>query len=163
MGYIPEGRRRLNIAVLVACALLAALPASRPAEASRLRPVNLEEMTRRAVSIFSGRCVDVRGAYNAAIGRPTTLVTFEVDRVVKGGAGRRVTIQTLGSPDDAARRATRAVGIPQFREGEEVVLFLYGESAAGMSAPVGLGQGKFSVVRDKEGRRLAINQFGNRL
>ena len=53
-------------------------------------------------------------------------------------------------------------GVPTFHVGEEVVLFLYGESELGLSSPVGLGQGKFEVVETKEGGKLALNSSNNR-
>ena len=59
-------------------------------------------------------------------------------------------VQHLGRPS-----------VPVVREGEEVVLFLYGASDLGLTSPVGLGSGRFRVVRDKQGKRLAINDFGN--
>jgi hypothetical protein len=46
--------------------------------------------------------------------------------------------------------------------GEDVVLFLYGDSGSGLTSPVGFGQGKFRIVKDKSGREIALNATGNR-
>jgi hypothetical protein len=131
-----------------------------PVEATRVRPVNLEEMTQRADRIFSGQCVDVRVVEDAELGSQVTEVTFEVDQAVKGPVGETVTIKLHGGP--AGGSGDDVVGQPRFEPGEEVILFLYGESSSGFTAPVGLGQGKFTVVEDKQGRRLALNEFGNK-
>jgi hypothetical protein len=126
--------------------------------ASQVRQVNLEEMTRRAARIFSGRCIQTSVEYDASLGRHITVATFRVRRAVKGVAGDTVTVRMLGggAPGDSP------AGVPQYRRGDEVVLFLYGESALGLSSTVGLGQGSFKVLTDKQGRRVALNDAGNR-
>jgi hypothetical protein len=118
--------------------------------ATRVRPVNLEELTAHAAVIFSGRCVEIE--HVVSDGYRGVQVTFEVDRAVKGARGDRLTIRLPGEG---------LVGLPRFEPGEQVVLFLYGESASGWSSPVGLGQGKFTVFEDKLGQRRALNALGN--
>jgi hypothetical protein len=49
-------------------------------------------------------------------------------------------------------------GMPRFEPGEEVLLFLHAPSALGLTSPVGLGQGKIDLVRDKSGRRVAVSR-----
>lgn len=127
--------------------------------ATQVRPVNLEEMTLRADRIFSARCVSVEIVHDAIVSGDVTLVTFQVERAVKGQVGDRVTVKMIAGDDG---RGGGTAGIPAFRPGEEVVLFLYGESEMGLSSPVGLGQGQFRVATDKEGRRIAVNDFANR-
>jgi hypothetical protein len=56
---------------------------------------------------------------------------------------------------DMTNDGTRTV----FAKGERAVLFLYGENARGLTSPVGLGQGRFTVFEDKQGRKLAMNGF----
>jgi hypothetical protein len=89
-------------------------------------------------------------------------VTFEVERGVKGEARGRVTIKVLGDQSAKDERSPGIDGAPRYAEGEEVILFLYGESRHGLTSPVGFAQGKFSVVRDKQGQRRALNGLGNR-
>jgi hypothetical protein len=62
----------------------------------------------------------------------------------------------------AQRPGLAALDVPRFAPGERVVLFLYPDSSLGLTSPVALGQGKFSVLRDKEGDELAVNALGNR-
>lgn len=110
--------------------------------ASQVRPVNLEEMAERAENIFSGECVAVEIVDSVAH------VTLNVDRTVKGELAGTVTVRM-------------AAGAQHLAPGEEVILFLYGEGATGVTSAVGLGQGKFTVIEDKRGRRIAVNGFGN--
>jgi hypothetical protein len=132
------------------------------ASAGQVRLVNLEQMTERAARIFSGRCTSAQVVFDPALGQDVTLATFRVDRAIKGVTDRTVTVRMLGAAAvSGPSREGRDAASP-FRKGEDVVLFLYGESARGLSAPVGLGQGHFRVVSDKQGRKHAVNEFGNR-
>ncbi len=142
-------------AVFLALALsLSHLPAS------QVRPVDLEQMTHRAARIFEGRCTGSRVEFDTSLKREVVVSTFRVHRWVKGADGSVVTVRMLaGAPGSAG---SEAAGLPSFRPGDEAVLFLYGESTLGLTSPVGLGQGRFRIFRDKQGRRLALNDFGNR-
>ena len=127
--------------------------------ASQVRLVNLEQMTQRAARIFSGRCIQTSIEYDAALDRNITVATFRVQRAVKGVSETVVTVRMLS---DGGATNDSPAGVPVFHSGEEVVLFLYGESSLGLSSTVGLGQGRFSVLTDKQGRRVALNAVGNR-
>lgn len=143
---------------LASCVLTALSLSCSIAVATQVRPVNLEQMTARADAIFAGRCVDVEIAPDPALGGEVAVVTFDVHRAVKGIDRRTISVRVPRLEDAGAGTA----GSPGFREGDEVVLFLYGKSPMGLRAPVGLGQGRFRVVHDKQGRPAAINDLGNR-
>jgi hypothetical protein len=132
-----------------------------PTHATRVLPLNLEELTKHAGRVFSGRITEVRVERDPGLDRDVTRVTAEVEHSAKGGNGRSVTFRVLGRQNGKEPLQSGIGGMPRFREGEEVVLFLYGESKAGLTSPVGFGQGKFSLVRDKQGRRVALNESGN--
>lgn len=132
-----------------------------PVEATRVRSLNLEEMTHRAGTILSGRCVDVRVMRDPDLEFEVTLITLNVARTIKGRDRRTMTFKMLGAADQGSTRGRSVPGMPGFRRGQEVVLFLYGESASGLTSPVGLGQGKFTVI-DQKGRPVALNAFGNK-
>jgi hypothetical protein len=127
------------------------------ANATQVRPLNIEEMTERATTIFAGRCLHVRVETDPKLRSDVTVATFRVDRSIKGSAGNTITVRMPW-----ANVASFPAGVPSFERGDDVVLFLYGESASGMRAPVGLGQGRFRIVTDKQGHRIAINDVGNR-
>ncbi len=168
LGAVLEARARRRASARAARILSLALPAlvlalvASGANASTVRPLNLEEMTGRAAQVFVGRCTAVEIVTDEVLGVPVAVATFEVRAVLKGAVGRTATIRQLPSADGTTSGPAGIAGMPTVRPGEEVVLFLYGATASGLTAPVGFGQGKFAVVSDKSGRRFAINGFGNR-
>jgi hypothetical protein len=139
---------------------LAVLLALQPALAVQVRPLNLEQMTERAERVFHGRCLELRRLTDPVLERPVVEARFEVLRTAKGESSPELTIRLLAAEDAAGHRLL--AGMPSFESGEEVVLFLYGESELGLTSPVGIVQGKFSVVEDKSGRKFAVNAYGNR-
>ncbi len=140
-------RSRLPFAVLAVALASSALA---DAAASRVRPMNLEEMTARAGRIFRGTCTAVETARDPGSALDVARVTFRVERRVKGSAPESLTVRMLADSGGAAL----------FRPGERVVLFLYDESRSGLTSPVGLGQGKFAIVEDKHGREVAVHGLG---
>jgi len=130
--------------------------------ATRVRPINLEEMTKVAKRIFSGRVVEVRDMEDPKLGRRVTLVTVDVDRAVKGRADRTITFKQIAGPDPRTGIRSGIVGMPLYSKGEEGVLFLAGEGPTGLTSTLGLGQGKFVILGGRGGRRQAANEWANR-
>jgi hypothetical protein len=141
--------------------LILPLAVSAPVFASHVRTLNLEEMTARADRIFHGRCIKIQVSTDPDLRQVVTYATFVPQSAAKGSVHGRLTIKMLGNQSASAQPGEAIEGLPRFQEGEEVVLFLYPDSAAGLTSPVGFGQGRFKVVHDKEGKALALNAFGN--
>jgi hypothetical protein len=139
---------------LVICALVFLL-AGVTSFATQVRRLNIEQLTAKAGRIVSGRCVGHRVSRDATLGLPVAEVTILVDRALKGAGDRRLTFRMLAGGDSLD-------GVPSFRVGEEVILFLYPSSAAGLTSPVGLGQGRFLIEHDKKGGSRAVNALANR-
>jgi len=123
--------------------------------ATQVRRLNIEQLTAKAGRIVSGRCIGMDVSRDAALDLPVAEITVLVDRTLKGARDRRLTFRMLATGD-------HLTGTPSFRMGEEVILFLYPESAAGLTSPVGLGQGRFLIERDKTGGSRAVNALANR-
>ena len=140
----------IPLALLVATALL--WPRG-GAEAGTVLAMNLEQMTDRADMIFVGRVVGQRAEWSADRTRIYTYVTFEVDRYLKGGAGgsRQTTVRLLGGR--VGPYLAKVTGMPQFTEGEDVLLFCAG-AAARMPTVLGMSLGKFTIATDGEGERI---------
>ena len=141
-------RRLFALAAWLACFMLAGVLV----EGSQVRSLNLEELTGRADRIFTGRCLSVRSIPHPQLGA-VEQVTFEVEESIKGHLGSRLTIRvlpsTLGAPSSF-----------RFTEGERVLLFLYRDSELGLTSPVAMGQGRFAIATDKQGRSFAVNARG---
>jgi len=145
-----------------AAALIAAtavLPGA--ARATTVLRVDLPTLTAGADRIFVGRVVTVQSGRDPRP-LPVTWVTFAVDEALKGEPGARLTIKQIGvSAPLADGTLYRIPALPTYREGDEVLLFLHPDSAAGFTSPVGFGQGRFRIRRDGE-RPTAENDAGNR-
>ena len=125
------------------------------ARASMVLPQNLERLESAAELIFVGECTS-RTAKIDERGLPVNEFTFRVIESVKGPlrVGRPVTFRQLGSDVPHANGAAfRLAGLPEYRVGQEMLIFLNPKSAWGLTSPVGLSQGCFAVGRDAKQER----------
>lgn len=130
--------------------------AGETSHAVKVVAVGIEEMAARADRIFVGRCVEARGEVDAAHGVSVTRYTFSVSRSVKGQVGGTVTFRQYGG--QVGKRRTAVVGVPVYRLGEEVVLFLKPDSEWGLTSPVGVFQGRYGVATDAASGRKTVIQ-----
>jgi len=147
--------RRTSLAALALPFLLAARVA-----AMTVLPLDLPELTGRADRIFVGRVERVESGRDAH-GLPATWTTFAVVEKLKGTPPEHVTLKQLGASLGGAAAVVPHPGLPRYRPGESVVLFVHPDSALGFTSPVGLGQGCFRV-RAADGAAVAENDVGNR-
>ena len=109
--------------------------------------LDLPHIVAAADRAFVGRVVSVHADRDAA-GLPSTWITFAVDHVIKGTVGGTLTIKQFGTTAPLSDGSVlRLPGLPTYAPGDEMILFLSGESTAGFSSPIGLAQGKFPIVR----------------
>lgn len=128
-------------------------------EAISVRPINLEETVRLSGRAFFGRCVEVRDLPKDATGLAIRLYRFVVlEPVLNTEAGEIVEFRQVRG----GKVAGGIFGMPEYRKGQELLLFLYGESRLGMTSPVGVEQGIFRPVRQADGTRAFVNGVGNR-
>ena len=126
----------------LALSLFLSVIAAGTAQATTALALSNRAMTDLAALILTGRCVEVRSAWE---GRTlVTLATVEVTDVLKGDAPARVTV-TLPGGIDANRKfpiAMTYAGAPQMMVGEDVFLFLGDGSGIGSGLTVvGFSQG----------------------
>ena len=93
-----------------------------PTHATRVLPLNLEELTKHAALIVSGRCTEVREERDTELGNQVTVITVDVERTLKGAASRRVTFRQIAGVEEGQGGASGVAGMPVFRKDEEVVL-----------------------------------------
>ena len=120
--------------------------------ATVLIPIEFRELVSVSSTIVHGRVVDVRSMMIDGRRAVETFVTIEADEYLKGGAGERLVVRVPGG--QVGRYRTIFVGAPEFREGDEVVLFL---RTAGSRIPyiVGLNQGAYRVAGEAgTGRKI---------
>jgi hypothetical protein len=142
--------------LLVTVGFLLIMPA-RQIEAMVVRTLSLEEITRRADRIFVGTCVGMSEASSES-GQPITEITFKIIDPIKGASGDRLTIRQIRGGSGM---------VPGYAVGQEVLLFLHPESATGLTSPVGMGQGMFTILRqgDRHNKAIAVGDgaLGGRL
>ncbi len=134
-------------------------------KATMVLSVNLEQMTETADRIFLGTVQSVEDAYDSD-GRWCQFVTFSIIETYKGNLSSNLKIKQVNSKptdtdDETIVRSTMFQGVPQYKVGEEVVVFLHGDSPIGFTSPVGLSQGAFRVVKDDNGGKKLVNGAGN--
>ncbi len=136
---------------LLVIALLLAAPAA--AGATVLLPIEFRELVGVASTIVHGRVADVHAEWIDGRRSLETFVTIQADEYYKGDGGGTLTVRVPGG--QMGRFRTIFVGAPEFRPGDEVVLFL--RSYNGRTLIVGLSQGAFRVVPDAAGRRMVTS------
>ena len=120
--------------------------------ATVLIPSDFREIVSGSQIIVHGRVSEVRAEWTEGRRRIESVVTLAPSSVYRGTAARTVTFRVPGG--QIGRYKSVTVGAPEFRVGEEVVLFL---KARGPSVPqiFGLNQGVFRVqVEPRTNRRL---------
>lgn len=136
--------RRLGIPVMLALASLPFLPAP-PAGATVVVPVTLAELSAGADAIARGRIVRIDARQSSSL-RVERLITFEPAEYLKGNLGGAIQFRLPGGT--FGRYRTITVGSPEFREGDEVVLFL-GMREGELPVLLGFHQGVYRIVQDE--------------
>lgn len=152
-------------AILAMTFLTVLLAWALPAQALMFLHRNLESLTGDADRIFVGTVKEVRAGEDEA-GHACDTITFKVGEIFKGSLGETVTIKQVStrstlSPDGKLTYHSPFVGVPQFQEGEELLVFLSADSEIGFTTTVGFGQGKFAVLTDEFGDKKLVNGLNN--
>src|SRR5205085_9090859 len=73
----------------------------------------------------------------------------QVSDVLKGNVGAKHTIKQLGG--EVGDQFYKVTLQQKYSVGQSAVVFLYGKSELGFSAPVGIAQGNFTIAQDADG------------
>jgi hypothetical protein len=128
--------------------------------------LNLKQLTSLADRVFVGQCLEVKQGRDRN-GRPVQFVTYEVRETLKGNHEDRVTFKQLvvpprGDEGEGIGVTTVMTDLPDYKVGEENVIFLSAPSELGLTAPIGLKQGKFTIMKGSAGKKQVINGVRNR-
>jgi hypothetical protein len=134
--------------------LIVLLLVAPPVRATVLLPAEFREIVAGSQIIVYGRVTDVRAEWSDGRRRIDTIVSVQAGTYLKGGPGTVVTFRVPGG--QIGRYKNVMVGAPEFRAGDEAVLFLKADGAS-IAHVFGLSQGVFRVrVDGRTGRRLVI-------
>lgn len=155
MGKIPvhPPARAFAAAALLTAALLSSLAAP-TARATSVQHFGTAQLTELSDTIVRGTVVKVEARLHPEHQFIYTYVTVRVDEPLKGLAtsGQEIVLQELGGRVD--RTIHHVPGVPDYREGEQVVSFLENH-VGGFYRTYGMIQGKFSVASDpRNGREI---------
>ena len=125
--------------------------------ASTVELLDVEQLSERSVSIYQGTIIGSARAVSADQ-TASTRIRLALTRVLKAdrAIGSDTIDVTLPGGIQEGRRYEIS-GMPQFRAGEEVILFLSESDRHGRQWPIGLGQAKFTVLR-QAGRPARVKQ-----
>jgi len=135
-------RTRATLQIVVVSLLLVAC--CNAVAATSLEKMSMERMAGAAQMIVRARCVANATQWDA--GEIWTFTTFEVSESWKGAASQRVTVRLLGGT--VGGLTSHVSGVPRFRVGEEVILFLEPTRRADFTV-VSWQQGTFRIGRDQ--------------
>ena len=140
--------RRKEISIVLA-GLFAALSA---VSATTVLKMTLPEVVAAAELIVEGKVLSVEG-YRDARGMICSKVLLQAAQYLKGSGGSYLEFSIPGG--FVGDQGLLIPGFPQFRPGEDSILFLSKAGGTGIRLPEGLGQGKYRVLFDPEtGRKL---------
>jgi len=127
---------------------------------SLVNDLSVEDMVHESDLIAIGSCVGTKSVW---VGRSLmTLATVSVGETLKGPEQNEIAVAMPGGIDanrDVPIAMTYA-GAPRMTPGEDVLLFLKaGGSVAGSYTIAGLSQGKFSIVKDEDGREIVTRDL----
>lgn len=145
---------RLLAAIELACAFASPVPAT------VLLKMNLKDLSNEADVVFVGTVVALRNEVAPGGDKACTAVTFKVESILAGKAvGKELTLRFCGGelPNGVLMKA---VGIPDFRVGEKVVLFAVHDPS--LYCPLtGWLQGKLTISAHEEVGDSEGNLYGS--
>ncbi len=147
---------RFRLFLVVAIAALA-LVGAQAAFATTIQKFSLQELTKKSDSIVMARVDDAVSSWDAGHKEIYTFYTLSVLQPVKGSKGTTITLRQLGGTVDNI--ASVVPGMPSFKKGEEVVVFLTQKDAAGYPWVMGLQQGKYTITTGKNGVKMVRNDL----
>lgn len=143
-----ERRRLLWILFIVGLCLIALV-----ARATTLERLRFEELVRQAGAIARLRCLATEGRWEKR--EIWTETQFEVVQTEKGLLPGLIAVRMLGGR--AGHLESHVDGVPRFQPGEEVYLFLWGESEKPYRV-LGWAQGTFRIERNPRTGQERVTQ-----
>jgi hypothetical protein len=120
-------------------------------------------MVDRADLVFTGKVLNSRAEWRGVGTQQVifTLVEFQTQEVLKGNAGKSVTLQFLGGT--VGDTTLEVPDVPKFNAGERVLLFVEGNGVQ-FCPLVGVYHGKFGTRKDEQtGRDIVLMHDGKPL
>jgi len=151
---MKKTKRITTFALVVALALvIALLLVALTTRASSIARMSIEQMTRASSLIVRATCIS--SATRWQDGEIWTVTLFSPEDVWKGSVPGTIEVRLLGGT--AGNVTSTVEGVPRFRQGEEVVLFLEPTKYGDFSV-VSWIQGTFRVARSERTGQKVVTQ-----
>jgi hypothetical protein len=145
--------RRKSRCLLPAAWLVLALLSALAADATTIARMSLAKMAQAAPLIVRARCAANSVALDA--GEIWTFTSFQVEETWRGLSPSQLTVRLLGG--GFGNITSHVSGVPQFRPGEDVILFLEPTKRGDFSI-VSWEQGTFRIGHDSSGTQAYVTQ-----
>jgi hypothetical protein len=159
---LTAGEKAMNRAIrFLPVAILALLLISATvATATTVQKFTLRDLALKSSTIVRATVDDATSSWDQSHKEIYTFYTLRILDHVKGMKGETtITLRQLGGVVDNIESIVP--GMPSFRKGEEVVVFLTQKDAAGYPWVMGLQQGKYTVATDANGKKSVRNELSN--
>lgn len=133
--------------------LAIALLACYGVNATSLARMSVEQMARASAIIVRAKCLS--SEVRREEGEIWTFTAFQTEETWKGEAPARITVRLLGGR--LGEITSHVSGVPQFRTGEDVALFLQ-RAPRGNFSVVSWEQGTFRIHGGSQGGELMVTQ-----
>jgi len=140
--------------IALACAA-AVLALSLWALAAVMVKLETKDLAEQAEAVVVGKVASSKAQWDDKKTKILTFTQVTITDTVKGDLKGDVTVRTFGGEVDGL--AQIVPGMPQFDKDEEVVLFLKKDEKSFIV--VGMGQGKYSVLREKDKDAVVFNKL----
>jgi len=121
--------------------------ASFPLMATTVEKFTLDDLVQKSGRIVVGKCISRESRWNDRNTLILTTARFVVSEPLKGSSDGFVNVVTVGGTLDGITQTVS--GMPVFEPEEEVLLFLE-PSKNGHWQPLGMSQGKFRILRNRQ-------------
>ena len=148
---------RVRLSAIAALAGIALLGANL-ANATTVQKFTVRELTKKSNQIVMAKVQDQSSRQDPVSKEIYTYITLSVLESVKGAQGEKfITIRQLGG--SVGHIISAVPGMPTFKTGEDVVVFLSVKDQAGYPWVMGLQQGKYSIATDENGLKTVRNEL----
>ena len=144
---LPLKITRTVMRKLIVLSLGLALLASIPCPATTVEKLTLDDLVQKSGRIIVGKCISRESRWNDRNTLILTTARFAVSEPIKGSSDTFVEVVTVGGTIDGITQTVS--GMPVFEPEEQVLLFLE-PSKNGQWQPLGLSQGKFRILRNRQ-------------
>jgi hypothetical protein len=121
--------------------------ASLPSFSTTVEKFTLDDLVQKSGRIIVGKCISRESRWNDRNTLILTTARFVVSEPLKGSSDGFVNVVTVGGTLDGITQTVS--GMPVFEPEEEALLFLE-PSKNGHWQPLGLSQGKFRILRNRQ-------------